>query len=155
MIDSIFSNPTLRSLQQSVEFTERRHSILAGNIANMDTPGYKTRDLSVDNFQQSLKSLISAEGETGSNSMSRLAALSPGNPKYSQYGETADISNKQAIEQVRDSMKQVVYQDGSDDSLEMQVTQIAKNQSMHSMAIALMKSQFKMLQMAISESMNV
>jgi flagellar basal-body rod protein FlgB len=38
--------------------------------------------------------------------------------------------------------------------MEMQVTQIAKNQSMHTMAIAMMKNQFRQLQMAISGSVN-
>ena len=33
-------------------FTEARHSVLAGNVANLDTPGYKTRDLSVETFQK-------------------------------------------------------------------------------------------------------
>jgi flagellar basal-body rod protein FlgB len=52
-------------------------------------------------------------------------------------------------------MRQVVYHDGSDDNLEMQVTQLAKNQSMHSTAIALMRSQFQTLRMAISENINI
>ena len=38
-------------LEQVVNFTEARHGVLAGNIANLDTPGYKTRDLSPELFQ--------------------------------------------------------------------------------------------------------
>ena len=39
-------------LEQVVNFTEARHGVLAGNIANLDTPGYKTRDLSPALFQE-------------------------------------------------------------------------------------------------------
>ena len=65
------------------------------------------------------------------------------------------MANSIVISHLGDSMKQIVYHDGSDDSLEMQVSQIAKNQSMHTMAIAMMKTQFRQLQMAITGSANV
>ncbi len=149
----MFSNPTLKSLEQTIAFAERRHTILAGNVANADTPGYRTRDLSVDAFQTSLRDAIQADR--------RESEMSPG-LRLSLVGSTvaatkpsfADAKNV-AMENVRDSMKQIVYNDGSDDSLEMQVTQIAKNQSMHTTAIALMKSQFRQLQMAITGSPNI
>ena len=152
MFNSIFSSPSLKGLEQSVSFTERRHSILAGNVANMDTPGYQTKDLSVDSFQSNLRDAIQAERRT--------QEMSPG-MRFGILGAmeeatTPSLSKAKevAMDHVRDSMKQVVYHDGSDDNLEIQVTQIAKNQSMHTMAVALMKSQFRQLQMAISGSVN-
>jgi flagellar basal-body rod protein FlgB len=148
----MFSSPSLKSLEQSVAFTERRHSVLAGNVANMDTPGYQTRDLSLDTFQTSLREAIQAERQT--------KEMSPG-LRLGMFGSVEQPSQPSieqaknvAMENVRDSMKQIVYHDGSDDSLEMQVTQISKNQSMHTMAVALMKSQYRQLQMAISGSVN-
>ena len=57
----MFSNPTLKSLEQTVAFTERRHAILAGNIANTDTPGYREQDLSVESFQKNLRDAIQAD----------------------------------------------------------------------------------------------
>ena len=58
MFNSMFSSPSLKSLEQTVAFTERRHSILASNVANMDTPGYQQRDLSLNNFQANLRDAI-------------------------------------------------------------------------------------------------
>lgn len=148
----MFSNPTLKSLEQTVAFTERRHAILAGNVANTDTPDYQSKDLSVDTFQKSLRDAIQAERQEEEMSPGlRLSLLASGND--ATQPSFAD-SKKVAMENVRDSMKQIVYHDGSDDSLEMQVTQIAKNQSMHTMAVAMMKSQFRQLQMAITGSPN-
>jgi len=149
----MFSNPTLKSLEQTIAFAERRHSILAGNVANTDTPGYKTRDLSVDTFQKSLRDAIQAERqETDISPGMRLSLFGSAHSATTpSFGDAKKI----AMENVRDSMKQIVYHDGSDDSLEMQVTQIAKNQSMHTMAIAMMKSQFRQLQMAITGSANI
>ena len=149
----MFSTPTLKSLEQTVAFTERRHAILAGNIANTDTPDYESKDLSVDTFQKSLREAFQAERQEQEMSPGlRLSLLGSTSPASSPSFED---SKKVAMESVRDSMKQIVYHDGSDDSLEMQVTQIAKNQSMHTMAIAMMKNQFRQLQMAITGSANV
>jgi len=148
----MFSNPTLKSLEQTVAFTERRHAILAGNVANNDTPGYQSQDLSVDTFQKSLRDAIQAERQEREMSPGlRLSLLGS-----TSQADTASFTDAKKIarESVRDSMKQIVYNDGSDDSLEMQVSNIAKNQSMHSMAIAMMKSQFRQLQMAITGSAN-
>ena len=152
MFNSMFSSPALKGLEQSISFTERRHAILAGNVANMDTPGYQSRDLSVDTFQANLRNAIQAERRTQDMSPGlRLGILgATDDPTY----PSIPLAKDAAMEEVRDSMTQVVYHDGSKKSMEMQVTQIAKNQSMHTMAVAMMKSQFRQLQMAISGSVN-
>ncbi len=54
MWNSLIGGNNVLALQQTLEFTERRHNLLAGNVANMDTPDYQTRDLSIENFQRSL-----------------------------------------------------------------------------------------------------
>ena len=58
MLSSMFQSSTIPVLEQVVNFTEARHGVLAGNIANLDTPGYKTRDLSPALFQERLKEAI-------------------------------------------------------------------------------------------------
>ena len=45
MLSSLFQSSTIPVLEQVVNFTEARHGVLAGNIANLDTPGYQTRDV--------------------------------------------------------------------------------------------------------------
>jgi flagellar basal-body rod protein FlgB len=147
-MNGMLTSSSAKSLEQLVAFTERRHSILAGNVANMDTPGYQTRDLSVDNFQASLRDAIQAERQVEQTSPGMRQGLFGVVSRATQ--PSTEEARKIAMENVRDSMKQVVYHDGSDDSLEMQVTQISKNSSMHSMAVALLKSNYRQLQMAIS-----
>lgn len=150
MLPSLFKNTTLESLEQTISFAERRHAILASNIANMDTPDYQTRDLSVDDFQSSLKDLIAVQKRDADESPTmRFSVLQESEPS------TNSIAREQAVQNVHDAMRQVVYNDGSNDNLELQATQAAKNKSMHEVAITLLRSQFKALQMAISESVNV
>lgn len=137
MLSSIMNNTALPALEQTVSFASKRHMLLASNLANMDTPGYQTRDISVDEFQSALKSAVQS------------AQVPP-----SRYD--SPVSAKQAnYAQVRDVSSQILYHDGSDVSLEEQVTEISKNQSMHNTAVALMRSQFSTLKAAITESANV
>jgi flagellar basal-body rod protein FlgB len=139
-----------RALEETIAFAERRHAILAGNLANMDTPGYKTRDLSLPEFQASLKQLMVAE-------KARELPPSPGDRNFdaASGSPSTRLAREQAVREVRDASTQVVYHDGSDDNLETQITEIAKNQTMHSTAIALLKSQYRTMQMAISGNVSV
>ncbi|MCY2974640.1 MAG: flagellar basal body protein [Planctomycetota bacterium] len=151
MLGSVLEGSAIPALEQTIQFAERRHALLASNIANVSTPGYKTRDLSVKNFQSSLQEAIEAtrSGDRG------LSASDSSESSDGRSGPIAGISKSQAMENVRESMKQILFHDGSDIGLETQVTEISKNQSMHSMAIAVMRNQMTQFSMAIRESVNV
>lgn len=43
-----FGPAALGTLQQAMRFRMARESVLAGNVANADTPGYRRRDLSFE-----------------------------------------------------------------------------------------------------------
>lgn len=61
MLPALFNNTTIPVLQEVLSFSEARHNVLAGNVANADTPGYLVRDLSVDTFQERLKEAIARQ----------------------------------------------------------------------------------------------
>ena len=56
MLPSMFQSSTVPLLEQTVQFTESRHNVLAANIANMETPGYLAQTVS---FQDSLSKALS------------------------------------------------------------------------------------------------
>ena len=64
MIDNLLSSPTTRMLEQTMSFTEQRHQVLAGDIANVDTPGFVQRDMSVADFQKSLRAAVNRNRES-------------------------------------------------------------------------------------------
>lgn len=141
MFGSILDSSTVPVLEQVVQFTQARHGVLAGNLANLDTPGYKTRDLSPDLFQERLQQAVEAR-RTRSESAYRVDGYSmaaKANPQHSDFAE------------VRESMKSILYHDQSDVSLESQVSEIAKNHSQHNLALSLMTAQFRLLRAAITE----
>lgn len=50
---------TLSTLERSLDVRLMRHSVLAGNVANADTPGFKQQDL---DFGEAMRALEYAEG---------------------------------------------------------------------------------------------
>lgn len=132
-----FVNPlnstTVPILEKVVNFAQSRHNVLAGNLANADTPGYEVRDLSLTTFRERLGEMIEA--------------------RHSPYGDASEreIRYDDALQEVDDSMRTILYRDKSDVGMEQQVLEVSKNQSLHNMAIAIMQNQIQMLNVAISE----
>ena len=57
MIDQIFSGGSYQAVKQMLDMTSQRQEALAGNIANVETPGYQRVDLdrtAVSNFQATM-----------------------------------------------------------------------------------------------------
>ena len=59
MAESRIFGHTVKMIAKSLDISARRHNLIAGNIANMDTIGYKPSDL---DFNQTLKRALD-EGE--------------------------------------------------------------------------------------------
>jgi len=142
MLSSMFDSSTVPVLEQVVKFTQARHGVLAGNIANLDTPGYQTRDLSPAEFQEKLKEAVDARNES---------SISPTYAMEAHLQGLDRTDGRSGIEGVSDSVKGILYHDGSNVSMEKQVTEIAKNQAQHNLALSIMTAQFRLLRAAITE----
>lgn len=141
MLQSMFEGSTIPVLEQVVQFAETRHGVLAGNIANLDTPGYKTRDLSPKLFQEKLKSAIASRDL-------RQDGLQGDSPGLLAGADGVEIDQ---LSDVDESFRGMLRHDGTDVSIEKQVAEISKNQAMHNLAVSLLSSQFRLLKTAISE----
>src|SRR5689334_2832015 len=110
----MFASSPIPVVEQWLNFAQSRHEVLASNVANIDVPGYRTRDLSVDQFQAKLKDAVhqrDANRETGAS----LGQGSIGNVSVDPFAE------------VRGDIKNILYHDDSNVGLEQQVAQITKN----------------------------
>jgi flagellar basal-body rod protein FlgB len=135
MFPGLFQSTTIPILEQMVQFSQARHAVLAGNLANLHTPGYQARDLSVEQFQTRLKEALEARDQ-------EPAAHSPGDLTASWTDMAAEAA---------ENPKSILFHDQSDNSVELQVTEMVKNQLHHNLALAILGSQFRLLQAAVSE----
>ncbi len=58
MTDKINFSNTLRLLEKAVNIAHKRNSLMAGNISNIDTPGYKSKDI---DFKSAMARAINAD----------------------------------------------------------------------------------------------
>lgn len=169
---------TIGALEQTLSFTERRHEILAGNIANMSTPDYRSRDLDVSEFQSELAKSIqqpaAAKSSLQSQQPASLMPIMPGfppqlraemgmfdqfasakqpdsDPRLSPVGPTQAQTRDDRWSGPRAATEAIVYHDNSDVSLEEQVNRISKNKHLHNLAISTLRNQFELLRAAITE----
>ncbi len=131
---SIVDGTTIPLLEKMAIFGERRNTVLAANVANIDTPNYKRRDLPVENFEKALREAIQS-GATRSDH----ASIGPA-------GLTPELFQPQEV-----SSPNMSFQDNSNRSIEREMMEMTKNLSMQSFAITLLTTQMGMLQAAIRE----
>ena len=93
MLPNLFDGTTIPVLEEVLSFSQARHGVLAGNVANADTPGYRVRDLSVETFQERLKEAIAVRA-------AHKEPLSPG-LSHSDPGD--------AMRQVRESSRSILF----------------------------------------------
>lgn len=133
---ALFDGTTVPVLEQVVNFDEARQALLAGNIANFDTPLYQARDLDVGTFKKKLAQAIERKSRPPG----------PFGPEYplkkgrsSAHGEEWPVDH------------QILFHDGNNVGMEFQVTEMAKNNMEFNTALNIMRHQMMLLQTAISE----
>jgi flagellar basal-body rod protein FlgB len=128
-IDKLLSQGPAPMLEQMLRFTEARQDLLADDIANVDTPDYRQKDLSTENFQQMLAERSKA-AETAS----------PGSVRYDDIGS-----------EVENPSDGILSHDGNNRSMEQLMTDNAKNALMHNLVVELLRRQYQTLDMALKE----
>jgi flagellar basal-body rod protein FlgB len=114
-------------LEQELSFTEERQKVIADNVANVDTPGYHTKDLSVEAFQNMLKERVKKQESAAAGSV-----------------RFDDIS-----EEVENPTSGILFHDGNNRSMEQIQTDSAKNALMHNLVVELLRQQYQTMQAAL------
>lgn len=164
MFNAIVQSTSIPVLEQVVRFSQARHTVLAGNLANLHTPGYRVRDLSVEDFQSRLREAIAARQVSPASPPPGLTWVSPGlaasSPGVAEdplgcarpgLHPRAGMAPAIPLSEVAEHSKSIMYHDGSNIAAEEQITEMVKNQLQHNLAVTLLASQFRLLQTAISE----
>ena len=143
MIESLLKSSTIPLLEKIAIFGERRQQVLASNIANIDTPTYKTKDLPVEDFQQALKEAVSR--------IRNLSTTSQFPASASTRQTDSELFPETLFQAVEATPRNITFQDGNNRSIEHEMMEMTKNTMMQNYAIDLMRAQMAMLQIAISE----
>jgi flagellar basal-body rod protein FlgB len=128
-MDALFGE-TIEMLSAILDFRSERHKVIASNIANIDTPNYRPKDIIV--FKEELKALIgNGTGITMARSREKhLSELS--------------ISRDKADFEVVDIGESV--------DLDSEMAKLAENNLMHNLAVELLARKFRGLNTVLRET---
>ena len=65
MIDGLNNSGSLPVMQKVVQFAAGRHSLIADNVANISTPGFRPLDVSLEEFQSTLGNAVDERRDSG------------------------------------------------------------------------------------------
>lgn len=120
MIERMFNGASLSASEAMLIFAANRQKVIAGNIANVDTAGYRTQDLSEADFKRQLDNLFSSKGK----------------PVVIRSGPAADAGP--------------LKPNGNNVDLEVEMAKMARNTALHTTAAAILAQQFTLLREAIA-----
>jgi flagellar basal-body rod protein FlgB len=137
-VSNLTNSGPIPLLEKTMAFAEARQRMLATNIANITTPGYRTKQLDESAFQSALQAAAKKREETG-------GAL--------ELESTREFRvDPQGLLEVTPSetpTENLLFQDGTNASIERQMAQLAENAMMNQVSAELLKGYFDGLAKAI------
>ncbi len=157
MIRSLIRPSTVPLLQKVAKFNEKRHSVLAENIARIDTPGYKSRDLPVEAFQEALQKAV-GKLTSPSHPQSSAYAKSLAPVEFPSYtglpeddGSIESLFKGELFQSQQIPTEELGLQDNGKRNIEHEVMELTRTLMQQTYAMQLMNSQYNLLESVIAE----
>jgi len=138
-ISSITNRGATPALIKTLAFNEAKLNMIAENVANIHTPHYRTKHLDTHAFKQSLKKALDNKGRD------------PNQPFVVNVDDQVQTLREGTL-QVTPSVEPVeniLFHDGTNQSIEHQMSELAKTGMMHELATTLLRGDFAGLRKAI------
>lgn len=136
MFDLTSGNGMIQTMDRGLTLASRRQTLIASNLANLDTPGYRTRDFS---FEGAMKAALS-----GQTSPSSLQAT---HPMHLQGSGNASLPP--TTDALRPNAER---NDGNDVSLDRENMLLSRTQGNYQVASTFMQVELRKLYSLIREA---
>ncbi|MBI1825610.1 MAG: flagellar basal body rod protein FlgB [Planctomycetes bacterium] len=126
------------ALVNTLSFSEARLRVIADNIANLQTPGYRAKQLDPVAFQQTLRKAITERGSD------------PHQPLHLRSEQVStDDAGRLTMMPKEKPAENILFHDGTNSSMELEMSELAKTGMMHDVASRLLRIEFNNLREAI------
>jgi len=126
---------TIAILQKSLDLRAQKQQVIASNIANADTPGYKAQKMS---FEDNLRQAISRPEMAGKSTNSKHFPISGGSISSVHASITQDLGLAN-------------FGDGNTVSVDDEMLDLAENQLLFEASSQIIKKKFSMLKFAAGD----
>jgi flagellar basal-body rod protein FlgB len=143
-IDRLLNSPVRHGLHLTARFAEDQHRVLSENLANIDTPDYRAKQLDGRRFQAELRGAFERARERQQAPRSGQGLELRGGAPYS-----TDADGRLVTTPVEGGADNVLFQDGTNASIEQLVTQVHENALTYRFAMTRLRGKFDSLMTAI------
>lgn len=138
-LENLTNRGATPALVNTLVFNEARLRMIADNIANIHTPGYRTKQLDTKAFQKALRVALDAKG---SDPRKPFVVQSRGEAETKRDGRF-EVSPKLA------PVENILFHDGTNQSIERQMANLVETGMMHELTTTLLSGYFNVLRKAI------
>jgi flagellar basal-body rod protein FlgB len=135
LMNDVVSGGVTPLLEKTLAFAGARHKMLATNIANITTPGYRAKQLDVKSFQSALRAA----------SESRGGELKMSSSKEVRIGSSGHLE----VTPSEEPPENLLFQDGTNARIEKQMAMLAENTMVNQASAELLKIEFGQIDRAI------
>lgn len=141
MIEGMLGSTNLPALERSLQYMAARQKLLAGNIANIETPGYRPTDVAPAAFQHALRDALEQDR------VDRNGGLA--------FDDSAPVAFTEAGTELKPQVlaENIMFHDGNDRSVERLMQKMQENVYSFRIASQLLRNQFDLINTAIRERM--
>jgi flagellar basal-body rod protein FlgB len=146
---SMIDDPMIEALNRFLDVNVARHKLIASNLANVDTPNYRARDL---DFRAEMARHVFGSGSGGSEyGGSEYGGGAYGGLSYASFNSSFNAPLNQAFAPVSRPVHGLVERaDGNDVSVEREGLLMAETQMRFNLGIQLLKDEFHGIAQAIN-----
>jgi flagellar basal-body rod protein FlgB len=128
-IERLLNQGNAPLLEQVVRFSVARQKLMLENAANIGTPDYVQKDLSLDRFQQMLRERVDARREA----------------------PLGTVAFRDIAGEIEHPTRNILFHDRNNRSMEQLMAANAKNGLFHNMMVELLRKQMDGLETALKE----
>lgn len=132
----LFADKTPLMMKRALDFQSQRHMLVSSNISNMDTPGYKAKDI---DFKSALSEAIGSGDDL---KMKRTQGGHFGPGKENLRGLQPDVFEE----------PEAARSNGNNVNIDKEMTKLAENQIAYSATIQLLQKRGSTVRAAITEN---
>ncbi|MBN2211907.1 MAG: hypothetical protein JW709_10975 [Sedimentisphaerales bacterium] len=140
LLSNLLNRGSVPVLEKVMEFTEARHEVLANNVSNFDTVGYKVKDLPAEEFFTELRQAVERRASGGGGAQLELKSTT-------HFSRDNNGSLQARAQEIEDN--NILFHDENNRFVEKQMAAMSKNALLHNVAAELLKMQYEGLQTAI------
>lgn len=138
-LDRLLGSRVTHAVELTARFAESRHQLLAEDIANIDTPDYRSRRLDPQRFQSALRDAAQRAQEGGDQQL---------NLRGDRQVRT-DADGRLEVRPEMDAASNALFHDGTNASIESLMTDMQSNALSYSLALNLLGGRYNTLLTAI------